>query len=169
MKATESQSVWRTLPGRARSVWELRGTMRIRQRTKRGYTARGLLPSLGFRRRYRRDCLFFLTVSGPTNAQPGAIVQPQLRRCAQSRCYYVQAAVAIQVAVDVQRGSLPVNRSSISLSSSSELAFASLPRKLGFLQKPKPCIHMKTWSGRPGSNRRRPAWENGILPLAHSR
>ena len=25
------------------------------------------------------------------------------------------------------------------------------------------------WSGRPGSNRRRPAWEAGILPLNYSR
>jgi hypothetical protein len=35
---------------------------------------------------------------------------------------------------DGQRGSLPVNRSSIKLSTSSELAFAPLPRKVGFLQ-----------------------------------
>src|SRR6266571_4516843 len=27
----------------------------------------------------------------------------------------------------------------------------------------------KEWSGRPGSNRRRPAWEAGILPLNYSR
>ncbi len=27
----------------------------------------------------------------------------------------------------------------------------------------------KIWSGRPGSNRRRPAWEAGILPLNYSR
>jgi hypothetical protein len=29
--------------------------------------------------------------------------------------------------------------------------------------------HKKRWSGRPGSNRRRPAWEAGILPLNYSR
>ena len=28
---------------------------------------------------------------------------------------------------------------------------------------------LKFWSGRPGSNRRRPAWEAGILPLNYSR
>src|SRR5580698_7449974 len=28
---------------------------------------------------------------------------------------------------------------------------------------------LKSWSGRPGSNRRRPAWEAGILPLNYSR
>ena len=28
---------------------------------------------------------------------------------------------------------------------------------------------LKTWSGRPDSNRRRPAWEAGILPLNYSR
>ena len=28
---------------------------------------------------------------------------------------------------------------------------------------------MGIWSGRPGSNRRRPAWEAGILPLNYSR
>src|SRR5580698_730946 len=28
---------------------------------------------------------------------------------------------------------------------------------------------LKRWSGRPGSNRRRPAWEAGILPLNYSR
>src|ERR1700733_13234532 len=28
---------------------------------------------------------------------------------------------------------------------------------------------LKGWSGRPGSNRRRPAWEAGILPLNYSR
>ncbi len=28
---------------------------------------------------------------------------------------------------------------------------------------------MTIWSGRPGSNRRRPAWEAGILPLNYSR
>jgi hypothetical protein len=27
----------------------------------------------------------------------------------------------------------------------------------------------KVWSGRPGSNRRRPAWEAGILPLNYAR
>ena len=27
----------------------------------------------------------------------------------------------------------------------------------------------RIWSGRPGSNRRRPAWEAGILPLNYSR
>src|SRR5271167_791168 len=27
----------------------------------------------------------------------------------------------------------------------------------------------KFWSGRPGSNRRRPAWEAGILPLNYAR
>ena len=27
----------------------------------------------------------------------------------------------------------------------------------------------KKWSGRPGSNRRRPAWEAGILPLNYTR
>src|SRR3970040_948827 len=27
----------------------------------------------------------------------------------------------------------------------------------------------KKWSGRPGSNRRRPAWEAGILPLNYAR
>ena len=27
----------------------------------------------------------------------------------------------------------------------------------------------ESWSGRPGSNRRRPAWEAGILPLNYSR
>src|SRR6185436_12048677 len=27
----------------------------------------------------------------------------------------------------------------------------------------------KNWSGRPGSNRRRPAWEAGILPLNYAR
>ena len=27
----------------------------------------------------------------------------------------------------------------------------------------------KEWSGRPGSNRRRPAWEAGILPLKYTR
>src|SRR5208282_3532202 len=28
---------------------------------------------------------------------------------------------------------------------------------------------LKSWSGRPGSNRRRPAWEAGILPLNYAR
>ena len=27
----------------------------------------------------------------------------------------------------------------------------------------------ESWSGRPGSNRRRPAWEAGILPLNYAR
>ena len=31
------------------------------------------------------------------------------------------------------------------------------------------CKLLKIWSGRPGSNRRRPAWEAGILPLNYSR
>ena len=31
------------------------------------------------------------------------------------------------------------------------------------------CKSIKRWSGRPGSNRRRPAWEAGILPLNYSR
>jgi hypothetical protein len=30
-------------------------------------------------------------------------------------------------------------------------------------------IAQKIWSGRPGSNRRRPAWEAGILPLNYAR
>src|SRR3972149_11672885 len=29
--------------------------------------------------------------------------------------------------------------------------------------------HLFYWSGRPGSNRRRPAWEAGILPLNYAR
>src|ERR1035438_8814183 len=32
-----------------------------------------------------------------------------------------------------------------------------------------PCKLLKRWSGRPDSNRRRPAWEAGILPLNYSR
>src|ERR1035438_7787441 len=32
-----------------------------------------------------------------------------------------------------------------------------------------PCKCLKKWSGRPDSNRRRPAWEAGILPLNYSR
>src|ERR1700756_3799088 len=28
---------------------------------------------------------------------------------------------------------------------------------------------LKCWSGRPGSNRRHPAWEAGVLPLNYSR
>ena len=70
---------------------------------------------------------------------------------------------------DGQRGSLPLNRSSIKLSSISELARTSLPRKVGFSQAPNPCKYMKTWSGRWDSNPRRPAWEAGILPLNYSR
>src|SRR6266508_479813 len=31
------------------------------------------------------------------------------------------------------------------------------------------CKLLKRWSGRPDSNRRRPAWEAGILPLNYSR
>src|SRR5450432_2317431 len=31
------------------------------------------------------------------------------------------------------------------------------------------CKLLILWSGRPGSNRRRPAWEAGILPLNYSR
>ena len=30
-------------------------------------------------------------------------------------------------------------------------------------------ILLKRWSGRPGSNRRHPAWEAGVLPLNYSR
>jgi hypothetical protein len=40
-----------------------------------------------------------------------------------------------------------------------KFAFASLPRKVGFLKLPNPCKYMKIWSGRWDSNPRRPAWE----------
>ena len=30
-------------------------------------------------------------------------------------------------------------------------------------------MDQKEWSGRPGSNRRHPAWEAGVLPLNYSR
>src|SRR6266576_3331353 len=33
----------------------------------------------------------------------------------------------------------------------------------------KPVGRRKDWSGRPGSNRRHPAWEAGVLPLNYSR
>ena len=42
------------------------------------------------------------------------------------------------------------------------------PRSLGVGELPRPTKEQK-WSGRPGSNRRRPAWEAGILPLNYSR
>jgi hypothetical protein len=32
-----------------------------------------------------------------------------------------------------------------------------------------PTINLISWSGRPGSNRRHPAWEAGVLPLNYSR
>ena len=35
--------------------------------------------------------------------------------------------------------------------------------------KPGLCKSLKRWSGRRGSNPRRPAWEAGILPLNYSR
>jgi hypothetical protein len=37
------------------------------------------------------------------------------------------------------------------------------------LRTTRATILLKRWSGRPGSNRRRPAWEAGILPLNYSR
>src|SRR5450432_819297 len=37
-----------------------------------------------------------------------------------------------------------------------------------FLSGPKLKI-LEEWSGRPGSNRRHPAWEAGVLPLNYSR
>src|SRR5712672_3081362 len=37
----------------------------------------------------------------------------------------------------------------------------SLPQKLGCLESEVLCKLLKRWSGRRGSNPRRPAWENG--------
>ena len=70
---------------------------------------------------------------------------------------------------DLQPHSMDVNRSSRVLSMGSAELRTALPRKVGFHRTLGFSMLLKKWSGRPGSNRRRPAWEAGILPLNYSR
>jgi hypothetical protein len=60
---------------------------------------------------------------------------------------------------DRQRGTMDVNPSSRVLSMSSGDLRIALPRKVGFHRRQDSRKSLKRWSGRWGSNPRRPAWE----------
>ena len=70
---------------------------------------------------------------------------------------------------DGQPGTMDVNPSTRLLSAGSARPRTPLPRKVSSCKRSISCKLLKSWSGRPGSNRRRPAWEAGILPLNYSR
>ena len=70
---------------------------------------------------------------------------------------------------DGQPGTMDVNPSTRLLSAGSARPRTPLPRKVSSCKRSISCKLLKKWSGRPGSNRRRPAWEAGILPLNYSR
>jgi len=60
---------------------------------------------------------------------------------------------------DGQPGTMDVNPSTRLLAAGSARPRTPLPRKVSSCKRSISCKLLKKWSGRPGSNRRRPAWE----------
>jgi hypothetical protein len=84
---------------------------------------------------------------------PHPLAHPELS------CGFKRVCSHLYTSCDCQRAALPINHPSIMQSSSSDLAFASLPRKVGSAKASILCKLLKLWSGRWDSNPRRPAWE----------
>jgi hypothetical protein len=98
--------------------------------------------------------------SDTRTAWPSAGVFHSFRRPESSDCSaHSGPASLISANRDAQRVTIHVNPSSRFFSMGSARPSTPLPRKVGFCKRLISCKLLKRWSGRRGSNPRRPAWE----------